>query len=53
MQFFCPCIFKDVETGRLAENVAERKYIVFETDDLPKDWDAQSGLLKDYQKNKS
>lgn len=45
MQFFCPCIFKDVETGRLAENVAQRKYIVFETDDLPKDWDAQSGLI--------
>lgn len=45
MQFFCPCVFRDAETGRLADNVAERKYIVFETDDLPKDWDAQCGLI--------
>lgn len=46
MQFFCPCVFKNAETGRLADNVSERKFIVFETDDLPQDWDGQCGLIK-------
>jgi hypothetical protein len=46
MQFICPANFKDRKGGRLAENVDYRKYVVFETDDLPKDWDGQAGLLE-------
>lgn len=45
MQYFCPCIFKGDQKGRLAENVAKRKYVVFETDDLPAQWDEQCGLI--------
>lgn len=45
MQYFCPCIFKGTEKGRLAENIDRRKYIVFETDEMPKDWDSQCGLI--------
>jgi hypothetical protein len=46
MQFICPANFKDRKGGRLAENVDYRKYVVFETDDLPNDWDGQAGLLE-------
>ena len=45
MQFFCPATFKGTEKGRLAENVDIRRYIVFETDERPKDWDGQCGLI--------
>jgi hypothetical protein len=45
MQYFCPCIFKGDQKGRLAENVDQRKYVVFETDDMPQDWDSQCGLI--------
>ena len=46
MQYFCPCVFKGTEKGRLAENVDRRKFIVFETDERPKDWDGQCGLIE-------
>ena len=46
MQFMCPCEFHTTEKGRLKENVVlPRKYIVFETDDLPANWDGQAGLI--------
>jgi hypothetical protein len=45
MQYFCPCVFKGTEKGRLAENVDRRKYVVFETDERPQDWDGQCGLI--------
>ena len=46
MQYLCPCKFKGKEKGRLAENVAERSFIVFETDERPNDWDGQAGLIE-------
>jgi hypothetical protein len=46
MQYLCPCSFKDRQHGRLAKNVLQRKYVVFETDDLPDDWDGQAGLIE-------
>ena len=46
MQYLCPCSFKDRQHGRLAKNVLHRKYVVFETDDLPEDWDGQAGLIE-------
>ena len=46
MQYLCPCTFKNREHGRLAKNVLQRKYVVFETDDLPEDWDGQAGLIE-------
>lgn len=46
MQYLCPCIFKGREKGRLAQNVDHRKYVVFETDEKPGDWDGQAGLIK-------
>lgn len=46
MQFFCPCTFKDRKDGRLAKNVLSKKYIVFETDERPYDWDGQAGLIE-------
>jgi NAD kinase len=45
MQYLCPCIFKATEKGRLKENVDRRRYIVFETDERPGDWDGQAGLI--------
>ncbi|BAQ84594.1 hypothetical protein [uncultured Mediterranean phage uvMED] len=45
MQYFCPCTFKGRERGRLADNISDRKYLVFETDDMPEDWDSQCGLI--------
>lgn len=46
MQYFCPCTFRDRKHGRLAKNVLFRKYIVFETDERPYDWDGQAGLIE-------
>lgn len=46
MQYLCPCKFKGRDKGRLAENVADRSFIVFETDDRPEDWDGQAGLIE-------
>jgi hypothetical protein len=46
MQYFCPCTFKNRQHGRLAKNVLFRKYIVFETDERPYDWDGQAGLIE-------
>jgi len=45
MQYFCPATFKGANKGRLAENVDVRPYLVFETDERPKDWDGQCGLI--------
>ena len=45
-QFLCPSTLKDRDGGRMAENVDLRKYVVFETDNLPKDWDGQAGLIE-------
>ena len=50
MQYLCPCIFKATEKGRLKENVDRRRYIVFETDERPGDWDGQAGLIEDIVK---
>jgi hypothetical protein len=45
-QFICPAKFKDRDGGRMAENVDSRKFVVFETDNLPQDWDGQAGLIE-------
>lgn len=46
MQYFCPCLFKERDKGRVAENVGSRKFLVFETDQMPKKWNAQVGLIE-------
>ena len=45
MQFICQSTLKDRTAGRNNDNVETQKYLVFETDDLPRDWDSQAGLI--------
>lgn len=46
MQYFCPCLFKERDKGRVADNVESRRFLVFETDQMPKQWDSQAGLIE-------
>lgn len=45
MQFICQSILRDPNGGRKNSNVEKQRFYCFETDDLPKLWDEQAGLI--------
>ena len=45
MQFICQSILRDPNAGRNNANVEKQRWYCFETDDLPKLWDEQAGLI--------
>ena len=45
MQYICQSILRDPQAGRNNANVEKQRWYVFETDDLPKLWDEQAGLI--------
>jgi len=45
MQYICQSVLRDPQAGRNNANVEKQRYYVFESDELPKMWDEQAGLI--------